>query len=187
MAIDLKNRRFTVTEYHQMAQAGILGEDDRVELIEGEIVEMTPIGARHAECVDRLADTFIRAFGGAARVRVQNPVGLGERSEPQPDVALVRRKPGFYASGHPTPGDVLLLVEVADSSADPDRRVKVPLYARSGIHEVWLVDLEQDTITIYRDPTPDGYRNARVARRGDELAPAAFPDRALAVADILPG
>ncbi len=186
MALDLKRRRFTTDEYHQIAQAGILGEDDRVELIEGEIVEMTPIGARHAECVDRLTDLFARAFGDAARVRVQNPIVLGEHSESQPDVALVRPKPGFYTSGHPTPGDVLLLVEVADSSVDPDRRVKVPLYVRSAIQEMWLVDLEQDTITIYRDPTPDGYRSARVARRDDELAPIAFPDRALAVDDILP-
>ncbi len=186
MALDLKRRRFTVTEYHQMAQAGILGEDDRVELIDGEIVEMTPIGARHAECVDRLTDLFFRAFGGAARVRVQNPVRLGERSEPQPDIALVRRKPGFYASGHPGPEDVFLLVEVADSSSDPDRRVKVPLYALAGIPEAWLVDLEQQTITAYADPTPDGYRSVRVFRRGEEVAPGVFPDRALAVADLLP-
>ena len=186
MALDLKRRRFTVEEYHQMAQAGILGEDDRVELIEGEIVEMTPIGARHAECVDRVTDLFFRAFGSAARVRVQNPVRLGEHSEPQPDIALVRRKPGFYASGHPGPEDVFLLVEVADSSADPDRRVKVPLYARSGIQEVWLVELEQETITIYRDPTTDGYRTAQVVRRGDELAPAAFPGLTLKAADLIP-
>ncbi len=186
MALDLKRRRFTTDEYHQMARAGILGEDDRVELIEGEIVEMTPIGARHAECVDRLTDLFSRAFSDAARLRVQNPVRLGENSEPQPDIVLARRKSGFYASDHPTPEDILLLVEVADSSADPDRRVKVPLYVRSGIVEVWLVDLEQDTITIYRDPTPDGYHSARVARRGDEVAPITFPDRAIAIADILP-
>ena len=187
MALDLKRRRFTVAEYYQMALAGILGEDDRVELIDGEIVEMTPIGARHAECVDRLTEFFFRAFGGAARLRVQNPVRLGEHSEPKPDVALVHRRAGLYGSGHPTPEDILLLVEVADSSADPDRRVKVPLYARSGIQEVWLVDLEQETITIYRDPAPDGYRSARVARRGDELAPISFPDLVLKAADLIPG
>jgi Uma2 family endonuclease len=186
MALELKRRLFTVAEYHQMAEAGILGEDDRVELIEGEIVEMTPIGARHAECVDRLTDLFFRVFGGVARVRVQNPVGLGEHSEPQPDVALVRRKPGFYTSGHPTPGDVLLLVEVADSSADPDRRVKVPLYARSGIQEVWLVDPEPETITMYRDPTPEGFRTAQIVRRGETLSPLAFPEHSISVASVLP-
>lgn len=186
MAIDLKKRRFTVTEYHQMAQAGILGEDDRVELIEGEIVEMTPIGARHASCVARLDHYLGRELGDAAVTWPQNPVRLGEHSEPEPDLALLRPRADFYASGHPGPEDIFLLVEVADSSADPDRRVKVPLYARSGVPEVWLADLQQQTITIYRDPTPEGYRTVRVVRRGEGLTPGAFPDCALAVADILP-
>lgn len=186
MALDLKRRRFTVQEYHQMAQAGILGEDDRVELIEGEIVEMTPIGRRHASCVARLVHRFGRELRDAAVIWPQNPVRLGEDSEPEPDLALLRPRADFYASGHPGPEDVLLLVEVADSSADPDRRVKVPLYARSGIQEVWLVDLEQETVTIYRDPAPDGYRTAQVVRRGDELAPAAFPHVTLKAADLIP-
>lgn len=186
MALELKRRRFTVDEYHQMAQAGILDEDDRLELIDGEIVEMTPIGARHAECVDRLTDLFFHTLGNAARVRVQNPVRLDEHSEPQPDIALVHRKPGLYASGHPTPEDIFLLVEVAETSSEPDRRVKVPLYARSGIPEVWLVDLEQETITAYLDPSSDGYRTAQVFRRGESLAPSAFPDRPISINDILP-
>ena len=183
MALELRKRRFTVDEYYRMARAGILGEDDRVELIEGGIVEMTPIGARHAECVSRLTELFFHTFGDVARVSPQNPIRLGEHSEPQPDVALLR--PRSYASGHPTPEDVLLLVEVAESSAEPYRRVKVPLYGRSGIPEVWLVDLEQETITTYHDPTPEGYRTARVARSGEDLASVAFPDRAIAVASVL--
>ena len=186
MALDLKRRRFTVTEYHQMAQAGILGEDDRVELIDGEIVEMTPIGCLHAACVNRLNRRFSRTFGDVALVSVQNPVRLGEDSEPEPDLALLRPRADFYASGHPGPEDIFLLVEVADSSSDPDRRVKVPLYARAGIPEAWLADLEQQTITAYADPTPDGYRSVRVFRRGEVVAPGVFPDRALAVADLLP-
>lgn len=185
MALHLPRRRFTVAEYYQMAQAGILGEDDRVELIEGEIVEMPPIGDRHAGCVNRLNERFVRVFADVAVVAVQNPVRLGEYSEPQPDLALLRRRADFYASGHPAPPDVSLLVEVADASAELDRRVKIPLYARSGIPEAWLIDLQQETLTVYCDPTPDGYRTAQVLHRGDSIAPSAFPDRALAVADLL--
>lgn len=186
MAVDLKRRRFTVEEYEQMGRAGILGEDDRVELIDGEIVEMTPIGRRHAAAVNRLTALLSRVLGDAALVSVQNPIRLGEHSEPQPDLALLLPKADFYASGHPIPADVFVLVEVAETSAETDRRVKMPLYAHSGIQEVWLVDLDQETITIYRDPTPDGYRTARVARRGDELAPAAFPNLTLDAADLIP-
>lgn len=185
MALYLPRRRFTVAEYHQMAQAGILGEDDRVELIEGEIVEMPPIGDRHAGCVNRLNERFFRTFADVAIVAVQNPVRLDEHNEPQPDLALLHRRADFYASGHPAPPDVFLLVEVADTSAELDRRVKIPLYARNGIPEVWLIDLQQGTLTVYRDPAPDGYRTAHELHRGDSIAPAAFPDRALAVADLL--
>ncbi len=185
MALHLPRRRFTVAEYHQMAQAGILGEDDRVELIEGEIVEMPPIGDRHAASVDRLTERFVQRFSDVAIVRVQNPIRLGEHSEPQPDLALLRRRADFYAAGHPAPPDVFLLVEVADTSAELDRRVKIPLYARGGIPEVWLLDLQQETLTVYRVPTPDGYRAVQVLHRADAIAPAAFPDRALAVADLL--
>jgi Uma2 family endonuclease len=185
MALHLTKRRFTVAEYYQMAEAGILGEDDRVELIDGEIIEMTPIGRRHAACVDRLNRLFARGIGEAAQIRVQNPVQLDEYSEPQPDLTLLRPRPDFYASGHPTPADVLLLIEVGDTSAEVDRQVKVPLYAGSGIQELWLIDLEQETVTAYRDLADDRYRLVQPARRGDRIAPAAFPDRDLTVADIL--
>ncbi len=185
MALQPTKRRFTVAEYHQMAQADILSEDDRVELIDGEILEMAPIGRRHAGCVDCLAHLFYRSLGQAAQIRVQGPVRLSERSEPQPDIAVLRPRPDFYRSGHPTPEDVLLLVEVAETSAEGDRRVKVPLYARSGIREFWPVDLEEDVIFVYRDPTPTGYRTVRGAPRGERLAPLAFPTQEFAVADIL--
>ncbi len=186
MAVDLKKRRFTVAEYRQMAQAGILGEDDRVELIDGEVMEMTPVGRRHASCVARLVHFLGRELGDAVVVWPQNPVELGEYSEPQPDLVLLRPRPDFYSSVDATAEDVLLLVEVSDSTVGPDRRVKVPLYAQGGIPEVWLFDLQQETVTIYRDPAPTGYRTAQVVRRGDRLAPSAFPDRSLAVADLLP-
>ena len=185
MALQLTRRRFTVCEYYQMAKAGILTEDDRVELIDGEIVEMSPIGRRHAACVDRLTRWFVDHFGHAAQVRVQNPIHLDEHNEPQPDIALLRPRADYYASGHPTPADLLLVVEVAETSAALDRRVKLPLYARSGIPEVWLVDLDQEAIVAYRDPTASGYRTALTAPRRERLAPLAFPDRPLAVGDVL--
>lgn len=185
MVVQLKRRRFTLDQYHQMAEAGILGEDDRVELIDGEVTEMTPIGRRHAGCVICLTKLFLRACGDDAAVSVQNPVDLSQYSELQPDVAILQPRPDSYRSAHPTAADIFLLVEVADSSADPDRRVKVPLYARSDVPETWLVDLDQENVTVYRDPTSEGYRTARVARRGEAIAPAAFPDRPLAVGDIL--
>ncbi|MBI3979408.1 MAG: Uma2 family endonuclease [Chloroflexi bacterium] len=185
MALNPMRWRFTVAEYHQMAEAGILGEDDRVELIDGEVIKMTPIGSRHAACVARLTWHFGHLLGSAAIVWVQNPVYLDEYAELEPDVALLRPRPDFYASRHPTPGDVLLIVEVAQTSAEFDRRVKVPHYARSGIPEVWLADLDQQTVTVYRDPSPSGYRTEWVVHRGGVLSPLAFPNVSLAVADIL--
>ncbi len=185
MAVHPTRRRFTVAEYHQMAEAGILGEDDRVELIEGEIVEMAPIGRRHAGRVARLDRMFQRLTGDESVVWVQNPVRLGEHSEPQPDLALLRPRADFYASDLPTPSDVFLLVEVAETTVELDRRLKTPLYARSGIPELWLVDLDQETLTVYRDPTASGYKTVRVLRRGESIAPGSFPDRPLAVDDIL--
>jgi len=186
MALELRTHRFTVDEYYRMAEAGILTEKDRVELIEGEIVDMTPIGHRHALCVSLMTELFAVGFRDVAMVWAQNPLRLGQRSETQPDLTLLRRRPDLYATRPPTVGDVLLLIEVSDTTAESDRRVKVPLYSRTGVPEVWLADLEHGTITVYLDPTPDGYRAARVLRRGERVAPTAFPDRALAVSDLLP-
>lgn len=185
MPVRLLTRRFTVEEYYRMAQAGILSEDDRVELIEGAIVEMAAIGSRHAGCVKRLQRLFHRRVGERAVVSVQNPVRLGRYSEPQPDLALLRLRPDFYASAHPGPGDVLLIVEVSETSADADREVKVPLYARAGVPEVWLVDLEGQVIEVCRKPSAEGYREARQVRRGEALSPEAFPDLAPAADEIL--
>jgi len=174
-----------VEEYHRMLRAGILTEDDRVELIEGEIVEMAPIGSRHAGCVKRLVRRFSQAIGEQALLSVQDPLRLGERSEPQPDLALLRPRDDFYASSHPGPEDVLLIVEVAETSAEYDREVKLPLYARHGIPEVWLVDLEKEAVEVYRGPSPRGYSEARTLRRGSSLSPTPFPELNLPVADIL--
>ncbi len=184
MTVRPLRRLFTVAEYHRMAEAGILSEDDRVELLEGEIVTMSPIGSRHAACVARLT-ALLSGAGRRAILWVQNPIRLGEHSEPQPDVALLKSRPDFYASSHPGPEDVLLVVEVAETSAATDREVKVPPYACSGIPEVWLVDLAEDQVEVFREPSARGYQDLRVLRRGDSLAPLLFPDLLLPVDTVL--
>lgn len=167
-----------------MVQAGILREDDRVELLEGEILEMAPIGSRHAACVARLTALFARAQARGI-VWVHNPIHLSERSEPQPDLALLRPRPDFYAQAHPGPGDIFIVVEVAETSVEVDRDVKVPLYARAGIPEVWLVDLAGGCVQVFQEPTAQGYQEVRLVRRGDSLAPRGFPDLDLTAHDLL--
>ncbi len=183
MSVQLARRRFTVDEYHRMAEAGILSEDDRVELIEGEIVHMTAIGGAHLDCVNRLTRLLVTRVGARADVSVQNPVRLDRYSEPQPDLALLQPRP--YAPGLPGPRDVFLLVEVADTSAACDRQVKVPLYARAGITEVWLVNLERKAVEVYRDPAPAGFRSVQTFARGQLVSPFAFPDVVLTVDEVL--
>jgi Uma2 family endonuclease len=146
---------------------------------------MAPIGSRHAACVKRLNNLFSRQVGDRAVVGVQDPVRLDEYSEPQPDLTLLRPRPDYYAGGHPGPEDVLLVVEVAETSAEYDRQIKVPLYARAGIREVWLVDLAASAVEVYREPTPEGYRQVRRFGRGETLSPEALPDINLALDDIL--
>lgn len=185
MSVELLRRAFTVEEYHRMTQAGILREDDRVELLDGEIVTRTPVGSRHAAGVNRLTHALSGRVVGRAIVSVQNPVRLGERSEPQPDLALLRTRPDFYADAHPGPMDVLLVIEVAETSVDLDRKIKVPLYAQAAIAEVWLVDLAGGYVEVYRDPAGQAYRDVRRVGRGQHLSPDTFPDLRLAVEELL--
>jgi len=168
-----------------MARAGVLTENDRVELIEGEIVDMTPIGLRHAAVVDLLNRWLTRGCGDRAIVRVQGPLRLGVHSEPQPDLTLLEPRADFYRTKSPQPENVLLLVEVADTSLPYDRTVKIPLYAAAGLREVWLLDLIRDQVEVYRDPGPAGYRLVEARGRGDRLVPTAFADLALSVDDLL--
>ncbi len=185
MAVPEARHCFTVSEYHRMAQAGIFTEDDRVELIEGEVVHMAAIGSRHAACVDRLTRLFVQAAGERAIVRIQNPVRLGDLSEPEPDLVLAKPQSDFYATAHPTAADVLLLVEVSDSSHRYDDTVKRPLYARQGVPEVWIVDLETDAIRVHRDPSGEGYGSVTTSRPEDTLSPTAFPDLKIPVRAVL--
>jgi Uma2 family endonuclease len=182
----VQRRRFTAEEYHRLAEVGILHEDDRVELIEGEIIIMAPIGLRHATCVALLNRELTLALGRRAFLWPQNPVRLFPDTEPQPDVVILRERADDYAHAPARPSDVLLLVEVADTSYRYDRRVKLPLYARSGVAELWIVDLTRDLIEIYRDRQTDRYATTTQVRRGGVVAPAAFPDIVLAVDAILP-
>ena len=175
-------RRFTVYEYHRMGEAGILHEDDRVELIEGELVEMTPIGGRHAACVRELNRLLVRRLADEMRVDVQNPIRLGEHSEPQPDLAVIRARK--YGERLPGPEDVLLLIEVSDTTLAYDRNVKLPLYARAGIREVWVVNLPGGTIERHTYPSEDAYRSVSNARPGEEIESAALPGLKLAVDDV---
>ena len=185
MALEVARRRFSSAEYARMAEAGVLGEDDRLELIDGEIIELAPIGFGHAACVRRLTGLFSRLLGDRVQVSVQNPIDLDEHTQPQPDVVLLRPRDDFYSSSHPTAVDILLLVEVAETSAEYDRQIKVPLYAQHGIDEVWLVDLRQRRVIVYRDPSPDTYRTAQIFQSSDVLSLSAFPDLLATVADVL--
>ena len=133
--------RLTRSDYHRMGEAGILGENDRVELLDGQLVDMSPIGPRHALVIDALNELLVTAFAGRARVRVQNPVVLDDGSEPQPDLALLRWPWRGHPQSHPEPDGIFLLIEVSDSSLNFDRRVKLPLYARAGVREVWIRSL----------------------------------------------
>ena len=184
--VELARRLFTVDEYYRMAEAGILNENDRVELIEGEIVEMVPIGSRHASVVDDLNALFSSlTTREQAIVRVQGPIRLDNMSEPQPDIAVLRPRPDRYREGHPTPDDVLLLIEVADSSVSSDRSVKLPLYAQSGIAEVWIVDLSTGRIEVYSRPENGTYADVSTAGHGDAVSPRLLPSVSLAVEKVL--
>jgi len=182
----ITRRRFTIEEYRRMGELGILGDDERLELIAGHIVVREPIGSRHAGTVDRLNRMWTARLRERAIVRVQNPVVLPEEvSEVQPDIMLLAPRADFYTTAHPTPRDVLLLIEVADTSLLLDRRVKMPLYARGGIRETWLCDLTTGRIDVHRDVTAGRYASVRTFSATQRLTPEAFPDVSLTVAELL--
>lgn len=188
MAETVRRRRFTIDEYHRMGEAGILGCDERLELIAGHIVVREPIGSHHAGAVDRLNRLWSARLGERAIVRVQNPVVLPHHaSEVHPDIMLLAPRADFYTASHPTPVDVRLLIEVADTSLLLDRRVKVPLYAEGGIPETWLCDLTTGRLELYRDPTAGRYATVRTYTSVQTVAAEAFPDIRLTVDELLGG
>ena len=185
MGTTLPLRAWTAAEYEQMVAAGVLGEDDRVELVEGEIVEMAPVGARHAASVNALARLLQRQVGDRALVSVQNPVRLSPRSEPQPDLAVLAWRDDGYRDELPGPADMLLVVEVAESSVATDRDVKLPLYGRAGIGEAWLVDLPAGTIEVHTGPSPAGYRERSVHGIGALVSPVGLVAVVVAVGEAV--
>ena len=176
--------RFSVQDYYRMAESGVLHPDARVELLDGRIIDMSPIGPFHGDVTTYLTEIFAAASQGRWRTRVQNPVRLDEHSEPQPDLVLA--KPMADArKRHPRPEEVYLLIEVSDTTLETDREDKLPAYGRAGVTEVWIVNLNELTLDIYREPHFTGYGSKTILRAGDQARPLAFPDVAVDVAELL--
>lgn len=184
MPVEITKRLFDVDDYHRMAQAGILSEDDRVELIDGEIVAMTPISPHHNASVNRANRALVTTVGDQAIVQVQGSVRLDRFREPQPDIVLLRPQPDFYASHLPGPSDILLIIEIAESSLHYDCEVKARIYAQSGVPEYWLVDLDDRSVSCYSDPRGGAYQKLHQCRSGQSMAPEALPQCAIPV-DVL--
>ena len=179
-------RLFTVDEYYALYEHGIIDDDERTELIEGEIYVMTPPGPNHQSKVDVGNATFHTLIASrAAIVRAQGPVLLGERTQPEPDLMLIKWRDDFYVNRHPGPEDVLLLIETSDSSLSRDRNVKLPLYARYGIPEVWIENIPDSVIEAHRNPVNGEYTETRTYRPGETITPQAFPDLQLSVSQLV--
>lgn len=172
----LRRHRLTADEYHRMGHAGILRSDARVELIEGEVIDMAPIGSRHAGTVEQLAEILRLAVGNRAMVRTQQPVSLGEHSEPEPDIVLVVHRSDYYKTKHPRAADVLLAIEVADASLAYDREVKVPLYARHAVPETWIVDVDGQRLLRHWNPAGGAYADTDSPSVERPVAPRALAD-----------
>ena len=177
--------RFSVEEYHRMGEVGIFTEDDPIELWEGELIVMAAVGVPHAFCVTRQQRLFDWQLGERGVTRVQQPVSMLPDTEPEPDIVIARPPEDRYRAGHPTPEDILLIIEVADSSLVYDRDTKIPGYGRQGIPEAWLWDLTSGQVYVYQEPGPQGYRSMRVFGRGEVLTPSAFPDVRIPVEEAL--
>jgi Uma2 family endonuclease len=179
-------RLLSVDEYLQMAKAGILDEDDRVELLDGVIITMSPINPPHAFAVDTLADRLKEELPKGFQVRVRNTVQLSARSAPQPDIAVVRALGDIYARRHPGPAEIMLIVEVSDATPDRDLRVKLPLYAAAGIADTWIADLVHRRLLVHREPVGLSYASITTHEPGDAVAPLAFPDLRIDPASLFP-
>lgn len=183
MTTPIPRRRFTVEQYYQMAETGILAPDERVELIEGEILEMAPIGPRYAMCVDRLFQLFVERLGRTVHLRSQNPIRLSNYTEPEPDITLAKR--ADYSAHHPLGDDVLLTIEVSDSTLEKDRTLKQKAYANANIPEFWIVNLPEYMVEIYRSPAGDVYQEKKIISREERLSPQLLPDLVLSGEELL--
>jgi Uma2 family endonuclease len=176
MTVQLLTHKFTTQQYHLMHDAGVFEYGDRFELINGEITEMSPIGRKHAVCVTRLNELFFSRLLGQVQIWSQNPIRLEDKSEPQPDLAILKRRDDFYAEALPTPADILLIIEVSDSTIAYDREVKMPLYAAAGIPEMWLFDVNEQVIFGYSQPAARGYKKMQRYEQDDSFFMIAFPE-----------
>jgi len=186
MATEFSKRLFTVDDYYRMAEVGILRPKDRVELIRGEVIAMSPIGRLHGTAVVRANNALVPLVGKHALVSVQDVVRLDEYDEPQPDIALLRHKDDFYRSGHAGPNDVLLIIEVSDSSLRYDREIKGPLYAETGVAEYWIADIQDDCVWAFSDIQNKSYSVMRQFRRGESIEPKLLPNCRIPVDILLP-
>jgi len=177
-------KKFTTETYHKMSELGLFPEGDRLELIKGEIIEMSPVGWKHASCVKRLNHLFMKKMGDQVIVGVQDPIQLDNNSEPQPDLVLLKPRSDFYGNEHPQPKDILLLIEVSDSSLEYDRTVKIPLYAENKISEVWLVDLNESCLEIYRKPYQNYYQNIQKLSVINSIILSNFPEFEIKISDL---
>ncbi len=177
-------RKLSLDEFHRMGAAGILGEDDRVELIDGEMLEMAPIGARHLAKVNRLSRMLSLALGQEAIVSTQNPIALPPQTEPQPDIALLKPRADDYEGRLPAAADILLIIEVADTTLAYERDIKIPVYARHGIPEVWLFDMQTGSLFVHRDPGPNGFQRVLTPQRNETVSPMLLPDIRIDLAEV---
>jgi Uma2 family endonuclease len=186
MSVAYLRHHFSVDEFDRMVEAGVFGEDDRVELIEGEVIEMSPIGKCHAGFVRKLTKTLERLVGDRSIVSVQNPILAGGWSKAQPDIALLLPRADFYTTIDPGPRHVQVLIEVADSSLEYDTSVKVPLYAKAGIREVWVIDVKARQAIVFSVLRGGAYRHRDVYRRGDSFVSGRFPGVTFTVSSLIP-
>jgi Uma2 family endonuclease len=185
MSLQVAKNCLTVAEYNRMSERGILNEDDRLELIQGEIIQMSPIGSRHAACVKFISRLVNQTLGDVVIVGTQDPIQLDDFSQPQPDIALLRLRDDFYRHAHPMPADVLLIIEVSDTTIVYDRLAKIPLYANAGIAEVWLVNLGAEQIELFAHPAGDAYETTIIFKRGDEARSQTLSGLNVNVADAI--
>ncbi len=169
MSVQVAKRLITVDEYYRMAKAGILTENDRVELINGEIIQMAPIGSKHAAAVNRFSNLLKELLARKVIVSVQNPIKINELNEPEPDITILRNRDDFYEDDHPTADDVLIVIEISDTTIAYDREIKLPVYAKAGIPEFWLVNLHRQELEVHNSPSLDVYKKREIIKHGDKV------------------
>jgi len=185
MRVEVTKKLFTVDEYYRMGEAGVFDPEARLELIEGEIIEMSPVGNRHIASVIRATTLFAARLDGKAILSVQNPVLLSQYTEPQPDIVLARPRDDYYAGRRISPEDTFLAIEVSDTTLRYDRNRKMPLYAKSGVSELWIENLQNDVILVYRNPGPEAYSTCLTFQRGESISLQAFPEVDFKVDELL--